>query len=304
MNKHCYLIICLLIITCHSVFGQFGQAIISYQPIYENENNYFPHDHFLAEDMGGILDSAVSIKIQNEELLITNTFNSGFTGHEIQFSLSTELKILRVTYDEWSDMIDGSETKFIVEKVILSINKNPFEETLISGHYTLQIKEEYSAGEILKNEGIKDTITYKVFNGKFKIYSEEEIKNGKEWVLNQVELTRGYGGKDSLGVYHYPDIDATFDSGQEKLDSILNSYKVYKNDFVSSQNRFATIFIIVNSDGSVNPDEIYIREPLKTDRLLNQIKSDSRLINGWIPAIHKNKHVKSAYMTSIRTTNE
>lgn len=289
---------------CQSVFGQLGKAIISYQPVYENDNNYFPHDDFLVIDMEGLLDTAVSIKNEGQELVITNTFHDGYSGHEIQFQLSSDLNILDVSYKEWGDVIDGSETKFNVEKAILSMNKNPFEGTFITGHYSLQIKEEFNSGKTLKSEGINDTTSYKVFNGKFKLYSEKEIENGREWVVNQVELTRGYGGKDSTGVYYYPDVEASFATGQKKLQSILDNYKVYKSDFINDPNGSVTIFIIVNADGSVNPDEIYIRETLKTDKLLNQIKSDTVLINGWIPAIHKNKHVKSAYMTGIRATKE
>ncbi len=191
MKKLKNILIGVLIFSGLSLFGQIGKAVIAYQPVYEEENNYFPHDYFVAAEMVGLLDTAISIKKTEQKVIIINTYNDGYTGHKVLFEISSDLEILDVRYKEWADVIDGSKVKYTVEKVILSMNDNPFIAELITGHYILQIKEDYFAGELLSHEGAKDTTTFRIFNGKFKTYSENEKQKGREWIINKNEIKNG-----------------------------------------------------------------------------------------------------------------
>lgn len=197
-----------LLLLSEPSFGQFGQAIITDQPPYEVENQYFPHDYFVKVGMEGLLDSAVSINRCDSKVIIKNTFNDGYEGHEVRFSISSDLEIKHVQYREWTDVSDGSKINYTVEKVILSMSANPFESVLLSGHYTLQIREEYVVGELLRREGFKDTTAWRVFNGKFRVYSEQERERGRDWLIEQNEIKMGI--KDSFGIYQMPDEYAAF----------------------------------------------------------------------------------------------
>ena len=105
--------------------------------------------------MEGLLDTAVSINRSDSKVIIKNTFNDGYEGHEVRFSISSDLEIRNVQYQEWTDVSDGSKINYTVEKVILSMSVNPFESLVITGYYTLQIREDYVTGELLGEEGFK-----------------------------------------------------------------------------------------------------------------------------------------------------
>lgn len=144
-----------------------GKAVLNSSIEYNALSDiYFPHDESL---QSAILKSPVEAKYGENSILISNSFNDGLSGHFVSFELSEQLDILRINYDEWEDVIDGSSTTYEVEKVIIVVDRNPFSTEGIIGFYTLQIKRTYNAGDILAKEGVKDTINYKVFHGKFKI---------------------------------------------------------------------------------------------------------------------------------------
>jgi len=278
-------------ITCSSLFGQFGKAIISNQLTYEEENSHFRHDQFLVSDMQGLLDTAVSIVRVNKQTIIENTFNDGYTGHQIKFTISPDLNISDIIYTEWTDNIDGSETKYKVEKAILSMNANPFDNKFVTGHYTLQIREDNFAGQLLKKIGRKDTTTYMVFNGKFKVYSDNEIRMGWNWHIEQNEIR--YGIKDSLGIYQLPDEFAQYKFGDDSLKSLLKQFAVNRSETSVDKRAFVTLQMLVNEKGSVILESISISETMKSTNLLDNLKQNKDLITNWYPAIYRGRPVKS-----------
>ncbi len=298
MNRLTNILIGLLIFSGTSVFGQLGQAIITYQPIYEEDNNYFPHDYFLKLDMDGLLDTAASIKTNDNNLIITNTFNDGFTGHEVQFTISPKLEIINAIYGEWTDVIDGSESKFSVDKAILSFSNNPFEEKLITAHYTLKIRQDYYAGKLLSKEGVNDTTTFRIFNGKFKLYSENEKLKGREWILEQNEIKMGI--KDSLGIYEMPDNFAEFKFGDDSLKAILNEYEVDRAKTEVTKKSFITLQLIIDENGKVDSKTIKIWEPMRSLEIIDLVKQDSSIMTNWFPATYKGRPVKSEVNLPIR----
>lgn len=298
MNNLTNILIGFLILSSYSLFGQLGRAVISYQPIYEDENNFFPHDHFLTVDMNGLLDTAVSIQKTKQGIDIKNMYNDGFTGHSIQFRISPSLEIEDVKYQEWTDVIDGSEIRYTVEKAILSMNENPFKEELITGHYTLQIKAEYFAGKLLSKEGMKDTTTYRVFHGKFKLYSDTEKQKGRDWIIGQNEIRMGI--KDSLDVYEYPDEYAQYKFGIDSLKVLLEQFEIDRSETNEKKKTYVTLEMVVDENGQVDPANMTILEPMKSTKLIENLRMNQDLKTNWHPAIHNGKPVKSKENVTIR----
>jgi hypothetical protein len=179
----------------------------------------------------------------------------------------------------------------MIEKAIVSMNSNPFHNQLVAGRYSLQVREEYFAGEMLKSEGVSDTIVYRIFNGKFKLYSENEKSKGKDWIIDQNEIA--YGIKDSSGIYSSPDEYAQFKLGADSLRKILESYSVYRSETDEDSRRFLFLMMEVNEKGLVNIDNMSFFKPVKSNTLLNKIKKDSVLMANWYPAVYKGRSVKS-----------
>lgn len=206
--------------------GQYGKAYISDEILYEYEKNdiYYQYDNFLNES--DFLDTALAIKRSKNNILIFNKTNNGFSGNKVEITISEDLNIIKVEYDQWFDAINGSESKYTVEKIILSLSSNPFYNKNISGYYILQIREDVDIGDLLRSEGQKDTTYYKTFHGKFKEYSKEEIEKGREWILdNYLKIVRL---KDSLDIFIRPDINSKF---RYDIDSIKNYLKGFKIKF-------------------------------------------------------------------------
>jgi len=121
MKKLTYILIGFLFFACTPKSEEYGKIIISnYLPIYEDDKNYFPHDYFVQIEMQEMIDETLSIKKTNNLLKIKNVFNDGLSGHSVDFNISKNLDIINVKYDKWTDVINGAETKYIVEKVIFS----------------------------------------------------------------------------------------------------------------------------------------------------------------------------------------
>ena len=283
---YCWIVI---ILSCTRQNPYYGKAIITdYVPIYENEDNYIPHDHFMTSDM---LDKPVEIKASKNNLSISNTYNSGFSGHQVKITLTPDLTLSDVKYEEWDDVEDGSNIKYTVEKIILSLNKNPFKDSLFTGYYSLQIRQDYKAGSILGKEGVNDTTYYSVCNGKFRLYTPEEKNKGKEWVLEQNELK--YGIKDSLGIYSTVDKPAEFKPGETELQNILNRLKPDKSQVTNSTRPFVILSFIIDENGAVEPDQLKISGGIISKEAIQKIKMEKDLWTNWIPAEYKGRKVKS-----------
>ncbi len=275
--------------SCNEKKTELGKAIISETiPVYENEDNYFPHDYFMKSDL---LERPIEVKKSNMTIMISNIFNDGFAGHQVKFKIDRELNITEASFCDWTDVIDGSETQHTVQKIILDLDKNPFTSHNFCGFYTLQIKHNYLAGKLLASEGIKDTTYYSTFNGKFKIYNKEELIKGKKWIINQNEIK--YGIKDSLGIYYSPDKFAEFNLDESVLKKALNDLKVKKGEIRDSTRNFITLSFTVDENGSVNKDKIYIRELEISKNLMQKIKDNKLVFENWKPAEYKGEKVKS-----------
>ncbi|MFT6970009.1 MAG: hypothetical protein ACJAXX_000573 [Roseivirga sp.] len=291
MNSLPNILIGLLIFSGQSLFGQMGRAALTYQYVYELDNTYFPHDYFVASDMAELLDTAVSILGDEQTLKITNTFNDGFTGHEVKFLLSSDLGIIEAEYQEWTDMIDGSELDYTEEKVVLSMSENPFKSELITAHYTLQIREDYFAGKQLRKKGAKDTTAYRIFNGKFKLYSEKEKEKGRDWIIDKNEIMMGV--KDSSGVYLMPGDFAEFKFGTDALKALLKEFEIDRTESTEQLKSFVTLEIFIDENGHVDKESMAIWEPMRSLEILKRLKMNKALMTEWYPATYKGRPVKS-----------
>jgi hypothetical protein len=176
MKSTATIVIILSFIYSFIVGKDYGSVIINPELNYEVNDSFEKHDNFQNIRYGDfLLEPTVSIEVFDDYLIIGNCLNDGLTGYQIKFKISKELKILDAVYDEWTDVIDGSKTINTVEEITLSLNTNPFANKYFEGRYEILIKQDFKAGEYLALDEIKDTITIKEFNGKFKIYNENEL---------------------------------------------------------------------------------------------------------------------------------
>lgn len=289
----------MLIVDCYCQKSEFGNAIIShYQPIYEEDDNYFPHDKFLSSNL---LDKPIEIINSKNILTIINKSNDGYTGHKVCINLNSNLKILDVAYDEWNDIVDGSKTKYKVEKIILTFNKNPFNDSIFTGYYTLQVRHDYEMESILQNSEVKDTSYYFIFNGKFKFYSATDYKKGKKWIIEQNELK--YNIKDSSGVYFDVDKFAQFQLGDSTLMNILSNLTLDRKQVKEPLKSFVTLSFIVDKFGNIDLNKIRIREGLNSDSILRKIINEKKLWANWIPAEYKGVKVNSEVNLRIQIKN-
>jgi hypothetical protein len=172
MKSLIYFLTMILLFSCKKERTSFGKAILLDSPfyienVYDSLYAYFPYDKSLKSDLN---DKPVIIeRLENNEIKITNVSNNGFTGNKIQIIINSELDILDVNYEYWDDVIDGSTSKYTIEKIILTLDKNFIKENNYKGYYTIQIKSNYAAGEISSSEGVNDTIMRFLHHGKFRV---------------------------------------------------------------------------------------------------------------------------------------
>jgi len=172
MKSLIYFLTIILLFACKKERTSFGKAILIDSPIYIEEiydslYAYFPYDNSWGSDL---YEKPVIIeRLKNDEIKIINTFNDGLTGNRIEIIINSELDILDVNYEYWDDVIDGSTSEYTVEKIILTLDKNFIKENNYKGYYTIQIKNNYSAGEILSSEGVNDTIMRFLHHGKSRV---------------------------------------------------------------------------------------------------------------------------------------
>lgn len=268
---------------------QLGKAIIDYQPTYENENEFFPHDFFVEEK--GILEESVRLDINSETATITNIYNDGYIGHKIEIKLNSNLEIIETKYEEWTDVYDGSESIYNIENIILSLNNSPFEKANCIGHYTLKIKESFRAGKILNAEGISDTINYRIFRGKFKLYDEIEKQNGRDWVLDQNLIHQGVKNKDDI--FYLPDEFAFYSFGNEQLKIELDKHSVKRSQTLIKGKKYLSLQMIVKENGEIDETKIQIDGITNSDFHIKNIVKDKSIMKNWTAAKYRNEYVKS-----------
>lgn len=102
MRTITYILIVFLFLGCASKNRDYGKFIINkYQPIYEDDDSYFPHDYFVENIHGMMAGPGLFVKKENNHLKIINKSHDGFTGHKVEFTLSNENEIINVEYDSW-----------------------------------------------------------------------------------------------------------------------------------------------------------------------------------------------------------
>lgn len=294
MKTIVYIIIGVILFSCTSEKENLGKLlIIENQYIYENEDIYCPHDYFVEVDMkrlNGWLDTVLFLKKTNDHLIITNHINDGLSGHEIKFTISKKLDIENVEYDRWTDMINGGESEYTVERIIFYVSANPFECSQITGFYTLQIREDIFYADKIKY-GANDTTVFNLFHGKFKVYSEKEKTNGLDWIISQNEILLGI--KDSLDVYYSPDKFAEFTLGDDALTQLLKQFEIERSETKEEKKKFISLDMVIDENGKVIPESMKISEEMKSDKLIRALKNCKPLLSNWDPAVFKDKPVKS-----------
>jgi len=172
MAKPMRIILILMFLTNINCYGQetLGKAEIVELKNYQKEDGYFPHDCSMESDM---LEKAIELDKNDNELAIQNIANDGFTGHSIKFQLNSKLEIKKAEYDEWTDVLDGSSTNYQIDRIKLKLNSDPFNSKNLIGYYTLYMTGDYKAGDILEKEGVKDEQFERVFKGKFNIMCDK-----------------------------------------------------------------------------------------------------------------------------------
>jgi hypothetical protein len=300
MKTILYIIIGIFLFSCTSKKENFGKLlIIENQYFYENDDIFSPHDYFVEVDMqrwNGWLDTALFLRKANNHLIIANQFNDGLSGHKIKFTISKNLDITNIEFESWTDVINGGKSKYTAEKVIFSVNTNPFECSLITGFYTLQIREDIFYTDKAKY-GANDTSIFYIFNGKFKVYSEKEKKNGRDWIISQNEILLGI--KDSLDVYNSPDKFAEFTLGNDALIQILKQFEIERSKTIQEKKKFVSLEMVIDENGKVIPESMTIIEEMKSDELICTLKNCELLLFDWKPAIFKGKPVKSKVILQI-----
>ena len=120
---------------------------------------------------GQIVTGAVNVTKKETNLIVIKNFdNNGFTSQSITFTIDQNLEIKSYTYDQSTDVIDGSSTEYYIEDLMLTLNFNPFLNGTkdLQGRYSFNLKRVWKPDEILEARGIKAETTYRKFNGKFK----------------------------------------------------------------------------------------------------------------------------------------
>jgi len=271
-----------------SIFAQLGKVAISPQIMYEDNNSYFAHDYFVEKEFTKSLDYALKHEHKDGLYSIENKFDDGYSGHYILIKLNSELEIMHVEYDEWKEFDDPSDTRHQVENIILSTNQLPRKVENLIGHYTLLIKTVSKSADT----------RYHTFNGKFRFYSENGKQKGKDWIHSQNEVKLGI--KDDLGVYIHPDENAVFKTGNTELEKLLRKYSVQRTETNFLRKGFVLVTMIVNEDGTVDPNSLIIFDDMQSRRILNLLKQDESLMTNWIPAKYNGENVKSEVNVSIR----
>ncbi len=281
----------LLILLCVFTLPLLSQPyhlLVEIQPIYELDDSYWAHDYVSATNLE-LRDEVVSIEVSDTLLILTNERSDPWTGHEVIFEISPDLEIEFVSYHHWTDnLVMGAHSEFTVESAILSINQNPFETEWLEGRYTLAIREDWVLTERMKDEGFEETTSYYTFRGKFKVYGDQEKRMTHEEIL--VEQDYLYGDCDSAGVYYSPHKPAWYKQGLNTINSLIREGL---SDYEFEEGRQVVGTVIIDECGKVVHDTFELTEDFDNVNVLEVLSNTYEFHEGWEPAIHHGKRVKS-----------
>jgi predicted esterase YcpF (UPF0227 family) len=272
----------------------FGKVVLNPNFNYfESFTDYVPNDCFITSEFN-ITPAKVSKK-EDGSILIENSSDV----HSIKFIIDKELNIKDVKFNLFSDLvIPGASEVYTVENIIMCLDQNPFSNDYFSGYYTMKIKSEYFAGEIMEKKAAKDTVDYSVYNGKFKICSDIEIKNGIDWIKGQNEIKLGV--KDSLGIYEMPEVFASFILGDSIFNKTINDFVILKSELINQDLNYINVSFVVDEKGKVDTKSIQIKNSSKEDKILEKVRNYDVLWNNWLPAKYNNSNVKSKLNINFR----
>jgi hypothetical protein len=154
-------------------------------PPYEEEEGIPSFDNIISKEIEGLSVDATITFTKDSICRIDNKYHDLFSGFKVSIDINKNLKVVDVSYQQWSDSDNGSETIVTVENIIIQLSKDPFKSSSdIFGRYTLLLKSEFLAGDF-SIEGVRDTVYYSVFPGKFKIYSAQDMEKGYTEVMKE-----------------------------------------------------------------------------------------------------------------------
>lgn len=256
--------------------SEFGNAIIYDGYIYETDDGFYPHDNLIRSELN---PQPLIVKRREDQVIIKNKIWDGYDGHQLSVTINSDLEILNIDFKEIGR--DTPDTKaYTVEKAIISFNKDPFKDTLVTGYYSFQLRKDpvISESKVIPN--------YSVFNGKFKEYSALDLQKGLDYVRDIREINLGV--KDSIGIYDIVDRYPEFLLGEAKLKKILANIEV---ENVRTDKGFATLQLIIKESGKVDKEKIRVLEGSLDARELDKIRKIDELFDNWLPAIYKGNYV-------------
>lgn len=226
------------------------------------------------------------LNISNSAIEIVNRYSSGFTGHEITIKLDKKLNIDQANYKHWTDVMEIDAPKYVVDRVDLKLNQNPFEKTnRLQGQYTMQIKKISSDGNLIS------TIEFK---GKFKNYSGiEKTSPDYKWTLEQNKIF--YGITNDNGVSLRPDKMPNLKSGLNILIKEIQKLNGFVPDKLNA-------LVIINEKGRIEQEPFRFFGELKSSdiEIQNHVKNLLIEITEWNPACLNEKEVKSQVPITIK----
>ena len=255
----------------------FGQSKVT---IDKNISKYEIKDEFNRfDDIANEIKHIESLKISfptDSEIEISNSYSSGYTGHDISIRLNKNLNIKSVTYNYWTDVVGLNEPKYIVDKISLKLNQDPFKNIKeLRGQYILQINKIDSIGKLINT---------KEFKGKFKTFKEVD-KNSADykWTLEQNKIF--YEITNENGVYLHPD----------KRPSLKSDTKLLVKKLKGLSNNFPTklrTWVVINELGKIEENSVQYQTKVGSE-LKDKITKLLIEMTEWYPACVNEKEVKS-----------
>ena len=280
-------------------FGQYGIVIVEPLTLYEIDDGYLEHDHFVQEG-NDMMDSALNLSLGDSTLVITNTSNTGFHGHQIKFTIDRKLEIVDVQYSSWTDdFISGAHHEQSVQNVILSLNDNPFKNEYVQGRYVIHARDDLIIDDKeLLDLGYSNESSHHTLKGKFKFYPDSLLKFTKRQIL--IRHHQEIGLSDSTGLYAISPFAAKFKMGSDSLQEILKSltegFDFTPSDFI------VVAEIVVDNDGIVDREKIRFGDQFNTKEFRQIFLDTESIFHNWIPGIHDGMPVKSkAWLTLTKS---
>jgi len=272
------ILIIILVLISKFTFGQktnatIGQNIVKYE--IKDEFNRFDD---IANETEHYKSFAI-LNISNSVIEIVNRYSSGFTGHKITIKLNKKLNIDQANYEYWTDVMEIDTPKYVVDKVDLKLNQNPFEKiNRLQGQYTMQIKKISSDGNLLS------TIEFK---GKFKNFNGiEKTSPDYQWTLEQNKIF--YGITNDNGVSLRPDKMPNLKSDHNILIKEIQKLNGFVPDKLNA-------LVVINEKGRIEQEPFrFFGDLMSSDiETQNQVKNLLIEITEWNPACLNEKEVKS-----------